>query len=411
MRCSLLVAIALAATVMLLAASAAAVEALVKTPAKLYDNRGRAIGEVPAGSQFKAERLHKQWVYGYVRTRSGGRRGWIALGALDLDEAARRSLGATGTTESARETSRQEQPASDEPVLLRYRLRQGELQVYEVVTTTDVTRVFGPRFRVSKAPIMGVSARLVLTFLGKGRADDGSILAALQMRELDFTIAQRDAKTKSWAEKRFDREGMEVYDKGGTLLRSVRYGEGELADAPGMDWILDKPFEARLTDRLELREMTFAAGNEEYMLQFMGGVSLKDTLCGTFTYPEEPIKPGDSWEEEASQELGGQSGAGASLPAKLVGRILYTFTERRIYRDRPAVLIEIDGRLDPVETEEGVRISGRILGHALVDEATGIRIYSFVSTSMTCSSPPDERDTKTRITSMTTQRYKGNRYP
>ena len=259
MKHTFLIAIVLLA----LASSALAVEVTVKTPTKLYDSKGKVLAEVEAGRSFKAERLSNKFVYGFLPLPTGGTRGWIALAALDLNEDARRQLEAAGTAESSNRSQQAASSASDEPVLLRYRLAKDKVQVYETVSGADVTLVASHEGRLVSLPMMRMWTRFVVTRRGKGQADDGSILAAMQLRDIEFSTSQMNKDTMAWTEKRFDREGMKVYDGKGRLLSTVRYGEGELADAPGADWVLNKPFEARLTDRNEVRKITFAAGDKK----------------------------------------------------------------------------------------------------------------------------------------------------
>lgn len=401
-----LIAIALLA----LASSALAVEVTVKTPTKLYDSKGKVLAEVEAGQVFKAEQVANNYVYGFLRTEGGGARGWIALAALDLDEEAKRKLETANTANPSNRSSKTVQPVSDKPVLLRYRLAKDDVQVYETVAGADVTLIASHEGRSVNLPMMRIRGRFVVTRRGTGRADDGSILAAAQIRHMELTIGQMNADTTTWIEKRFDREGMKIYDGRGRLLSTVRYGEGELADAPGVDWLLNNPFEARLTDRNELREMRFTAEGEERSLQFtgMGGqADLKSAIAGAFTYPEKPIKPGDSWEEEVSHELRGKPGV--TFPAEVTGRIRYTFERRAMRGDRPTAVITIRGKLYPVQSKEGARFDGVIQGQALIDEATGINISSTVKFIFTVVDPSSKEDAKATVTSTTTQTYKGNK--
>ncbi|HET6496684.1 MAG TPA: hypothetical protein VFH61_15110, partial [Thermoleophilia bacterium] len=359
--------------VLAIASSAAAVQISVKAPTKLYGSDGKPITDVTAGLLFQAERIQGDWVYGFLPTKSGGARGWISAAALDLDDETRRLLepAAGKTAEHVAQPDQADPPAGSEPILLRYRLGKDQTQAYDTVNDATISLTRTEAGRTESVDMMRLWARVGVTYQGKGRDDDGLILAAPQVRRIELRIGRREMGTGAWTEQRLDHEGMKVYDGAGHLLRPVRYGEGEFADAPGVNWLLDNPYDARITDRLEFRDAAFTLDGGDYTLEAMGGVELKGLLSGGFSYPEDPIKPGDSWEQQATQEL--RQPLGASMPAKLSGRTRYTFEGRTTYHDRPALKIRITGRFDPPRNQAGIRIDGAIEGTALIDEATGIR--------------------------------------
>ncbi|MBN1917184.1 MAG: hypothetical protein JW889_04680 [Verrucomicrobia bacterium] len=396
--------------VVLGAVSAAAVEVFVKAPTKLYDSEGKVIQEVSAGYPFQADKAHGKWVYGFLPARSGGVRGWIPADALDLNDETKRLLGVDATPKTGEQTTQPDRSAlpASAPVLLRYRLGTNQTQAYDQVNNVTISLTKTEEGLSDSIDMMRMGARLGWTHQGRGRDEEGLILATVQIHRIGLSISQRNLGAGGWTEQRFDHEGMKVYDGDGNLLRSVRYGEGELADAPGVDRLLDTPHEVRFTDRFELRDGTFSIDDEEYVVESMGGLDLKNVLSGGFVYPEDPIKPGDSWEAQATHEL--RQPLDASMPAKVSGRARYTFEGRTTCHNRPAVKIRITGRFDPAQSKDGLRIGGAMEGSALIDEATGIRVHTTVKTVITMSGFPHEDNVTATVTTTTTNTYKGSTY-
>jgi hypothetical protein len=397
----------LVAAVAVLVSTAAAVEVTVKSDTKLYDNTAKVLAEVQAGQTFKAEQLSGGWVYGFLPTKSGGVRGWIPIAALDLNDKAKRDLAQASEPVQTKPAEPENAARQDEPILLRYKIGEGELQVYQTSTTLDTTFSTkpDPGARAVSFPVMKAEVRVGNYLRGKGRDQDGTILAEAGLYRLEMDLGMKDAL--GWVDTKLDHQGMRTY-RDGRLVSSTRYGEGQLADAPGVAPFLNKPFPCRLNERHELLEMEVTAEGEKLLAVFargLGGNGLKELLMGNFAYPEAPVRPGFSWEEDVSQNALNRGGPAA--PSRLAGRAKYTVLGRTTYRNRSCVRIRMDATLSGAVESSPARATSQ--GDYYIDEATGMPLSGTVKATITVAVKTEEGNFTVTTVSTTETSYIGNK--
>jgi hypothetical protein len=394
------------AAVLLASTAAAVVEVTAKRDTKLYDSSGKVIREVGAGSSFQADKASGDWVYGFLRTSGGGARGWIPIAALDLDDEAKRELAHAGDAAQEKVAQPENAVRQDEPILLRYKIAEGELQVYQTTASAVVTFSMqaDPRPQAASVAVIKTQIRIGNFLRGKGQDNEGTILAEAGLHRLEMTIGMLEEG--GWVEKRFDHQGMRAY-KDGRLVSSTRYGEGELADAPGVAPFLNKPFPCRLTGRRELLEMEVTAESQKLLASFGGGASsVKDLLMGELVYPRAPVQRGSSWEEDVSQDVPNSENPRA--PSQLSGRAKYTVLGRVAYGNRQCVRIRMEATLAGAVQSSPARATSQ--GDFLIDEATGIPLATTVKAAIVVSLNTEEGTLTVSAVNTTETSYVGNKF-
>jgi len=197
MRGTLTGLIALAA-IALFAIDAAAVEVTLQTDTKLYAPSGAVLAEVAAGQTFRADRLHGDWVYGFLPSSTGGTRGWIHADALDLDDEARRKLAAASKPSPSVTTTPSQPPDKAEPaetvepagttpvdagVALSFDLGLNQLQVYEATQELN-TELRGSHGQTTIEVAASDSVQIIVSVRGKGLAPDGTIETEVRFHDL-----------------------------------------------------------------------------------------------------------------------------------------------------------------------------------------------------------------------------------
>ena len=397
----------LIAIILLLAASASAVEVTVKTNTKLYGRDGKVIREVTAGHPFKAEKLHDKWVWGFLSLRSGGARGWIALDALDLDDDAKRKLGAaraSGTTHptspakptgATRPTEPEDKTPADNGVVLRYRLKQGELQVYEA------TQELSMEFAAAKEAItingsQTESVRLRYSVRGKRLAADGTTVAEIRFHALQYQKDTALGPDKTRVEG--DENGATLY-RNGAVVYSGKWGSSKLAGAPNFSKHLNTTYSVRFDDRGEVQLESVAKKIE--------AIDLEQMLGGKRVFPKGPVRPGDSWMADLSDEFDNPAEPGATIP--IVGKARYTVLERTTHRNRRCVKLSIAGMMTQGESAGDVQIRAALNGTSYIDEATGIQLDTNLTLSIEMTGAIMGMNMKMKGSGRITVAYKGDR--
>jgi hypothetical protein len=418
-------AIALAAIIVLLAASAAAVEVTVKTDTKLYGRDGKVVREVAAGQAFKAERRHEAWVWGFLPTHGGGVRGWIKLDDLNLDEDALRKLGASAAADAAAaadatSTSSTTQPTTpttptqpttptvrttptvtrdstpaDGPVVLRYRLKQRELQVYDVSQELSAKFSAGDQTMSLEGTVTQL-IRLRYGVQGVRLAPDGATVAdvrfhALQYRQ-DTVIGNAETRVEG------DEKGATLY-RNGAQVYSGKWGARELIGVPDFSKYLNTTYTVHFTDR--------GQAQLESAAKRIGDIALEDMFGGDCVFPEGPVHPGMSWTADISRDFANPADPDTEVP--LVGKATYTVLDRTTHRNRRCVKIGIDAEMKEGQAPAGAQMNATMKGVSYVDETTGIRLDTQLDVSINLTGTLVGRQMQMTGSAKLTVSYKGNR--
>ena len=353
---------AIAALVLVLAAALAprlaraAVEVFVKTPTKLHDSNGKPIKDVSAGYPFQAERGQGDWVYGFLPSKGGGLKGFIRQDALALSDDHRRALNIPITTGK-----------SAEPVLLRYRLKPNERQVYELSTAVAgplESKAGGKTERAS----LDLRTRLRFSLLGKSESKD-TAAADVSLHGLLFNLVL--AEGGSGVAFQGNETGISIYDDEGDLETSARWGDEKYRELRDESEVPDLAPHVRLAKQV-------AISSRHEIRSSSGGLSLSNPAwLGTafsgvtdLVYPKERVKGGDSWKGTFAKHV--------AIPTPRLdivlpgGEVTYTVLERTDAGGRPCVklLIQISARQDDATAD--MRAAFSATGIAYIDEATGI---------------------------------------
>jgi hypothetical protein len=423
MKRSIPAAITVAAIIMVLAAAASAVEVKVKTDTTLYGKDGKAVRQVAAGQSFKAERRHETWVWGFLQTPGGGARGWIKLADLEVDDDAMRKLdaAAAGTSTTTRPTrpigpttttpttpttptttttpttptvTHDETPTGD-AVVLRYRLKQRELQVYEA--SQEMNMEFG-----AGAETMGMkgtvtqSLHLKYSVQGTRLAADGTTVADIRFHALKYE--QESVVGNGSTRVEGDENGATLY-RNGKRVYSGKWGSSKLVGVPDFSRCLNTTYTVHFTDRGEVRLDATAKS--------IGAIDLKDMLGGDCVFPEEPVRPGMSWTADVGSEFGNPAEPGAEIP--MVGQAKYTVLGRTVHRNRRCIKIGTEIEMKEGEAPAGVQMSATGKGVSYVDEATGIRLDSQLDVSLNMTGSVMGSQMRATGSGKLVVSYKGNR--
>ena len=347
-----------------LASNVSAVEVTVKTDTKLYDNKGKVIREVTAGFPFKADKANGEWVYGFLRTRGGGVRGWIPIAALDLDDEARSKLGVPITTRP--------DGTKVEPVLLRCRLAPGDLQVYETALRLNLKMSGRDEVGKTSEMAMGIALRLDSSVTGKGSEPDGTILA--EFRFYDFDMEIDGVRDGARVQIKANPEGAAAY-LNGSLIASGPWDSPKLKDMPNFAQLLTTTAKARLDERGRILDMGHLGALDDEM----GAFDAKRLFGSDMVFPDEPIGPGDCWEHDVSQPIDIHDPAHPGTSVTLSGKVKYTVLERTTYAKRPCLKISILAAMKSGRAAGQLNVSQTIEGVSYIEEATGIQLHTKVT--------------------------------
>jgi hypothetical protein len=360
----------LIAIFLLFTASAFAVEVTVKADTKLYNAKGEVLKDVEAGHKFRAEKRREKWVYGFLPLKGGGARGWIPLAALDLDDAARRKLAPATSIEPSKPTPTEKGDA----VLLRYRFKPGQVQLYDSVFKFGMTVSAG-----QGASPVNTSVTMVLrmshSFHIKRVASNGTIHADMRFR--GFRVQMETVQGGNTVRLTGNERGAELY-LNGALQTSGKWGSAALSDFADFSKLLRTTLGMRVNDRGEILDTTGldALGED---LQ----IDLKQILGSTLVYPAKRVRPGDSWEAEMTQKIDDPGRPGRKIT--LAGKAKYTVLERVTHRNRRCLKLRIAAMMTPRKAGGSLRIDQTLSGITYVDEVTGIQLDTNGTISQTMS--------------------------
>ena len=373
---------------LLTARAPAAVKVFVKEETKLYDKQGKVVRKVTAGHAFEAHKADGKWAYGFLRLKGGGARGWIPLDALDLDDDARRRLNIPITTGK-----------SAEPVLLRYRLEPGELQLYDadIAMNKELVEKRGRSTTLREAQTF--KTEIGLRILCKGRTEDGLHTAEITFNKLRLAgeVTQNHVTVTVKAN-----EKHVALHRDGVLVFSGTWGAPELAAMPDLSKLLDAPVRVQIDER----NRTGGGSGFEAPLMEAGtepGGSLRDDLI----FPKDPVRPGDSWEQPLQGTVSDPTGEDRSV--SLAGKAKYTVLERTTYLKQPCVKIRVEGTSAQDESPTDTRAGWTMEGVYLVHEARGITLYASTTTSLTVTRSAGGAVLTGKETTTMAMRYAGNK--
>jgi hypothetical protein len=327
----------------------AAVDVVVNKATKLYDAQGRVIQEVKVGYPFEADRARGKWVYGFLKTKGGGRRGFIALDDLHMSDDDRRALNIPITTGK-----------SAEPVLLRYTLRPGETQVYhtEVVTNGSIGLGQG---RITQHLALKSSIQLGFSVLGTAEAD-GAYNAELRYHKL--RLAMEFARGTGRKVRIEANESKVTSFLDGQPTYSGKWDDYPGAEGPNFAKLVRTTARIKISNRHELLDI----GELGDMLQtgMIGGVSgIVDVA-----YPEQAVRGGDSWQGSSEQLIGSPLGSGEQI--RIPSTTTFTVLERTEYMKRPCVKLLVETSEGASDQTAGLAMRCTTIGIVYIDEEHGI---------------------------------------
>ena len=398
----------LVVALLLTATCAPAVEVTVKTPTKLYDAKGKVLAEVEAARTFKAETLRGKWVWGFLPLKGGGARGWIPLAALELDEETRRKLETAEPAQPGKPkqpTRPRDDKRTSDRVLLRYKLKPGEVQVYEVVYAININ-ISGAAPGGDDDTAAAMPCRATYSIHGKRRQADGTMLAEIRFHEFLFqfglggAIVEVDgreigAAVRQNAILRAEERGIAVYvnRKRIPAHKWISPQNSLAADAAELKAVA---IEARLNERGEILELKPNDAVDE-----ITGLHLDSLFSGQFAYPKDPVHPGDSWTASWAFAASGLVEEGAKTPN--ADKTRYTVVERTTFRNRRCLKLRLNAAAG------GTRMRRAARGVSYIDEATGIQLCA----TMAATEEDITGDTRqrTKVSVQIAVRYKGNKLP
>ena len=253
----------------------------------------------------------------------------------------------------------------DGAVLLRYRLKPGDVQVYkaDVMMNMDITTVeFSKPEKISTVMTM----RLPFSIQGTECCDDGTMLAEVRFHGLYISVDMtRDREKISVTA---DEKGIEV-SRNGSKLISGAWGSPELKQFPDMRKLLHLSLGTRFNDRGEMLEMT---NLDTLAKEFEGfeGMDFSQTLDNQVVYPEHPVGPGDSWEHELVEEFKNSALPGGKLT--MAGKARYTVLEQVTHRNRSCLKLALEAAFSNPDASSGMQFEQTVEGTVFVDIATGV---------------------------------------
>jgi len=259
----------------------------------------------------------------------------------------------------------------DDAVLLRYRIEPGEVQVYRAGAKFNM-RINMTAADAPQKVTTTMTIRCPFSIKGTERRDDGTMLAELRFHGFDMrmdTIQGAEKITFS-----MDEHGLEGY-RNGTKIMGGAWGSPELAQFPDLSTLLDVPFVARFSDRGEILEIT----NLESLGASFQGADFSQLLDNNVIYPEEPVRPGDTWKRELTQGLSNTGLPGGE--ATVAGTATYTVLEQLTHRNRPCLKIGVEAAFDNPAPAGPMQFDMTMNGIVFVDIATGAPLDSEITFS------------------------------
>ncbi|MBN1917185.1 MAG: hypothetical protein JW889_04685 [Verrucomicrobia bacterium] len=374
----------LAAVVAAIWTGADAVEVFLKTSTKLYDSEGKVIQEVSAGYPFEADRAQGKWVYGFLKAKGGGRRGFIAIEALDMADDDRRALNIPITTGK-----------SAEPVLLRYTLKAGERQVYEMDVVSNGSHGEG-KGRLTQHLSTKTRAQLGFSFLGTGKTK-GIFTADARYHKLRVAIEV----TRGTGRK----VRIEGTERGVTLLvDGERVSSGKWEDLKSDEdlnfgTLLTTTARVKISDRLEYLDMGGFEGtwNQAGM---MGGIA----GMANVVYPDRAVRGGDSWQAPFADVLKDKE---THTDTEISGTVRYTVLERTEFMKRPCVKLLMEMDCGDADASPGVTVRLTARGTQYVDEERGIPMQADITASFDLARTQGEKVSRVTSHLTVTTRYAG----
>jgi hypothetical protein len=413
----------LIAVLLLTATCARAVEVIVETPTKLYDTKGKVLAEVEAGQTFKAEALRGKWVYGYLPTKTGGARGWMAVDALELSEQAKRKLTdseATQRVEAAQSALPSTKKSESDAGLLRFRLSPGDVQVYEATVTIvedyPLERLPGqenPPSRANGRQIRKTMIQVAFSITGEKRDDEkGTITATLRYHsfrwERWYGFTHRGGPTPRLI---VDEKGPRMWSTGKWIAPHDFLAES----MPDVRNFLGRVITVVFSTRGGLIDPEKYWIGQRFWLEQLPWCGITGILGALPLYPKQSAKPGHAWPQDAVYAIPDLARDGRM--EYLATKATYRIESLVRHRDHLCFKLVHHAKADlPKEEAEHMRDDGwkgryEASGLAYVAEASGIPVDLSVKLSLTLTNPQAGGEQDQFYTTVLRLRYIGDKLP
>jgi hypothetical protein len=259
-------------------------------------------------------------------------------------------------------SSGEEVSSGEEGVLLRYRLDPGDVQVFEAEAKLDMKATATQGGQTQNATT-AMAIHMPFSLRGTATGDDGTMQAEVAIHGFDIDVdiaAAGQRMTMSG-----DERGLEVKQNGTTVI-SGDWGSANLGQFPDLRQLLDLKMNARFNDRGELVEL----GGLDTAPAQLQGFDLSQALDNQVVYPEQAVKPGDSWTHELTQKVVNPALPGGKITLKAT--MTYTVLERATYRNRDCLKLKFEADFTNPDTSSKVQLQQAVDGTAYIDIATGV---------------------------------------
>jgi len=188
----------------------------------------------------------------------------------------------------------------------------------------------------------------------------------------------------------------------GVLVFSGTWGAPELAAMPDLSKLLDAPVRVQIDER---NRSGGGSGFEATLVE--AGIEPGGSLSDDLIFPEDPVRPGDSWEQQLQGTVSDPTGEDRSV--SLAGKAKYTVLERTTYLKQPCTKIRVEGASAQDESLTDTRAVWTMEGVYLVHEARGITLYASTTTSLTVTRPAGGAVLTGKEATTIAMRYAGNK--
>jgi len=362
-----------------------AVEVFVKTPTKLYDAQGQVIQEVTAGYPFEADKAQGKWVYGFIKRKGGGRRGFIALDDLYMTDDNRRALNIPITTGK-----------SAEPVLLRYTLKPGERQVYHTEVAMNGLIGVGEG-RITQHLVTKSSTQVGFSLLGAGEAN-GVYDADVSYHKLRLAMEFTRGTGRKVRIEADERKVTALLD--GQPIFSGKWEDYKDTEGPDFATLLRTTARIKISSRHEVLDMGELGG-------MLAKAGMAGGVAGTvdLVYPAQAVRGGDTWEGSFEESVKDPSGSGGRIP--IPGKITYTVLERAEYMKRPCVKLLVEMSGGAVDQASGLAVRFTATGTEYIDEERGIPFGADITGTTDMVTQKGSRIVQGKINLTISARYAG----
>lgn len=273
-------------------------------------------------------------------------------------------IGLTSLALGGEVTPNSESAGADDAVLLRYRIEPGEAQVFEAAVTLNMQMTATGRGKSQDAS-MNMTVSLPFSIRGTERCDDGTMLGDVRFHGFQMNMDTRQGGERLSV--KADEQRVEV-SRNGSKLVDGEWGSADLGGMPDLRTLLGVTLNARFNDRGEIVEIT----NLESVADQLAGIDINQTLNNQVIYPEQAIRPGDTWQHELTQHFSNAAMPGGSIT--ITGQATYTVLERLTWRNRPCLKLGLEARFQGPQGD--LRFEQTLTGTVYVDIATGVPLDS-----------------------------------